>query len=186
MDTEIMTNEAKTTDPNPLAQWLQTLNFLEAVPNEAHEDDTIYLIKQYARLQTSSLKQLQRDYKNLFEQECPPKMKRNDVILALLRHIQDDLHKRLDPRSIPNHMTGIDFNEDALKNWSRGRATRLIPGTVIERDYRGQTYVVYCRDGYYEYNQKRYSSLSEISTEIAGYVFSGPAFFTTRSRMYVL
>lgn len=175
-----------TNDTNPLAQWLQTLNFLEVTPNEAHEDDTIYLIKQYARLQISSFKQLQRDYKDVFGQECPVKMKRNDMILALLGHIQEDLYKILNPHSIPNHMTEIDFNEDALKNWSRGRATRLVPGTVIERDYRGQTYVVYCRDGYYEYNQKRYSSLSEISTEIAGYVFSGPAFFTTRSRMYVL
>ena len=170
---------------NPLAQWLQTLNFFEATPNEAHEDDTIYLIKQYARLQISSLKQLQRDYKDVFGQECPTKMKRNDVILALLAHIQDELYKPLDPRTIPNHMTRIDFNEDALKHVSRGRATRLVPGTVIERDYQGQTYVVYCRDGYYEYNQKRYSSLSSIATEIAGYV-SGPVFFTSKSRMYLL
>jgi hypothetical protein len=53
---------------NPLAPWLQTLNFFEATPNEAHLDDTVYLIKQYARLQISSLQQLRRDYKDLFGQ----------------------------------------------------------------------------------------------------------------------
>jgi hypothetical protein len=83
-------------------------------------------------------------------------------------------------------MTGIDFNEDALKHVSRGRATRLVPGTVIERDYQGQTYVIFCRDGYYEYNQKRYSSLTTIASEIVGFKFSGPLFFTRKSRMYAL
>jgi hypothetical protein len=170
----------------PLVPWLQTLNFFEATPNEAHLDDTVYLIKQYARLQISSLKQLQRDYKDLFGQECPTKMKRNDVILALLGRIQEDLYKQLDPNTLPNHMTGIDFNEDALKHVSRGRATRLVPGTVIERDYQGQTYVIFCRDGYYEYNQKRYSSLTTIASEIVGFKFSGPLFFTRKSRMYAL
>lgn len=115
-----MTTAPESTEKNPLAQWLQTLNFLEVTPNEAHLDDTVYLIKQYARLQISSLKQLQRDYKDVFGQECPAKMKRNDVILALLAHIQDDLYKMLDPRTIPNHMTEIDFNEDRLKHYSRG------------------------------------------------------------------
>jgi hypothetical protein len=181
-----MTNTPKTADPNPLEQWLQTLNFFEATPNDAHLDDTVYLIKQYARLQISSFKQLQRDYKDLFGQECPPKMKRNDVILALLGRIQEELYQQLDPNTLPNHMTGIDFNEDALKNMSRAKIVRLVPGTVIERDYKGQTYVVFCRDGYYEYNQKYYKSLSDISEEIAGYKFSGPAFFSVRSRMYLL
>ena len=64
MDTK--QNGVRNEGHNPLAQWLQTLNFLEVTPNEAHEDDTIYLIKQYARLQISSLKQLQRDYKDVF------------------------------------------------------------------------------------------------------------------------
>jgi hypothetical protein len=137
-------------------------------------------------MQISSLQQLRRDYKDVFEQECPAKMKHNEVILALLGHIQDELYKPLDPSTLPNHMTGIDFNEDALKNVSRGRATRLVPGTVIERDYQGQTYVVFCRDGYYEYNQKRYSSLAKISSEIVGFKFSGPLFFTRKSRMYAL
>ena len=185
MDTDIK-NGVGNDEQNPLAEWLQTLNFFEATPNEAHLDDTVYLIKQYARLQISSLKQLQRDYKDVFGQECPAKMKRNEVILALLAHIQDDLYKPLDPRTIPNHMTEIDFNEDRLKHYSRGRAARLIPGTVIERDYHGQTYVVYCRDGYYEYNQKRYNSLSDVTKEITGYQFSGTVFFTRKSRMYVL
>jgi hypothetical protein len=179
-------NGAAKAGQNPMEQWLQTLNFFEATPNEAHLDDTVYLIKQYARLQISSLKQLQRDYKDLFGQECPPKMKRNDVILALLGRIQEDLYQQLDPNTLPNHMTGIDFNEDALKHVSRGRATRLVPGTVIERDYQGKTYVVFCRDGYYEYNQKRYGCLSDISEEITGYKFSGPLFFTRKSRMYLL
>lgn len=46
MDTDIK-NGVGNDRQNPLAEWLQTLNFLEATPNEAHEDDTIYLIKQY-------------------------------------------------------------------------------------------------------------------------------------------
>ncbi len=179
-------NGAGNDGQSQLAQWLQTLNFLEATPNEAHEDDTIYLIKQYARLQISSLKQLRRDYQEMLGKVCPDKMTRNQIILELLGHIQEELYKTLDPHTIPNHMTGIDFNEDVMKHCSRGRATRLKEGTVIERNYNGETYVVYCRKGYYEYQQKQYNSLTKIATEIVGFKFSGPAFFSRKARMYSL
>lgn len=185
MDTDSK-NRVGNDGQNPLAQWLQTLNFFDATPNEAHLDDTVYLIKQYARLQISSLKQLRRDYRDMFDAPCAENMARNKIILAMLERLQEELFDPLDPRTIPNHMNGIDFNEDRMKHYSRGHAARLIPGTVIERDYQGQTYVVYCRDGYYEYNQKRYNSLTEITIEITGYRFSGTKFFTRRSRMYLL
>ena len=61
-----------------------------------------------------------------------------------------------------------------------------MPGSVLEREYHGETYVVYCRFGYYEYSRKKYSNLTTIAREITGTVCSGPNFFSIKTRMYML
>ncbi|MEZ0191361.1 DUF2924 domain-containing protein [Ralstonia solanacearum] len=64
----------------------------------------------------------------------------------------------------------------------RGELVRLAPGTVLTRDFMGQTHrVVAMSNGEFEYNGKPYSSLTAIACEIAGTRWSGPAFFGLRN-----
>ena len=57
----------------------------------------------------------------------------------------------------------------------------MAPGTVLTRDFMGQTHcVVAMPNGEFEYNGKPYSSLTAIACEIAGTRWSGPAFFGLR------
>jgi len=60
----------------------------------------------------------------------------------------------------------------------RDRELRLVPGTVLTREYRGvEHHVAVAQDGQYEYQGRRYPSLSMIAREITGTRWSGPLFF---------
>ncbi|QTD44398.1 DUF2924 domain-containing protein [Ottowia testudinis] len=63
----------------------------------------------------------------------------------------------------------------------RGELVRLAPGTVLTREFMGQTHrVVAMPDGQFEYGGKPYTSLTAIATSISGSRWSGPAFFGLR------
>ena len=53
----------------------------------------------------------------------------------------------------------------------------LRPGNRLVRRWRGRTYVVEVTDGGLIYEEKRYSSLSVIASQITGTRWSGPKFF---------
>ena len=58
------------------------------------------------------------------------------------------------------------------------RDIRPVPGTVITREYQGQMHrVVVGTDGQYEFQGRRYPTLSMIAREITGTRWSGPLFF---------
>ena len=58
------------------------------------------------------------------------------------------------------------------------RDIRPIPGTVITREYQGKMHhVTVGSDGQYEFEGRRYPSLSYIAREITGTRWSGPLFF---------
>ena len=54
---------------------------------------------------------------------------------------------------------------------------RPLPGTVLEREYKGQTIIVKVREDGFEYNGRRYRSLSAIAKEITGTKWNGYLFF---------
>ncbi|MCK9532519.1 MAG: DUF2924 domain-containing protein [Gammaproteobacteria bacterium] len=58
------------------------------------------------------------------------------------------------------------------------RDIRLMPGTVLTREYQGIEHrVTVAQDGQYEFEGRRYRSLSMIAREITGTRWSGPVFF---------
>ena len=82
--------------------------------------------------------------------------------------IRPDLRKQL-----------IRIGADQSKLSSR-RTTdvRLVPGTVLVREYHEQEHrVTALADGRYEYEGQQYKSLSAVARQIAGCPWSGPVFF---------
>jgi hypothetical protein len=51
------------------------------------------------------------------------------------------------------------------------------PGTLLTREFKGQTFVVKVLADGFEYEDRRYSSLSAVATEIAGSRWNGLLFF---------
>ncbi len=63
----------------------------------------------------------------------------------------------------------------------RGELVRLAPGTLLTREFRGQTHrVLAMPNSQFDYNGKPYSSLTAIAYDITGTRWSGPAFFGLR------
>jgi hypothetical protein len=66
---------------------------------------------------------------------------------------------------------------------STDRDYRLpIPGTTIHKKYKDQTYTVLVLNGNFEFQNKRYKSLSAIAKEITGSHWNGFQFFGLEKR----
>ena len=171
----------------PLQEWIDVLHVFEDDVEEADKgDDALYLIKQYARLQLSSISQLRADYKMLLQKKCTPDLLRDEVILSILGKLQSKLHEPNTPENFPDDMDPLDYNTERLEKASRGCITRLVDGTIIERTYGHKIYVIHCRKGFYEYRGEYYNSLTEVARLITGTLCSGPAFFNRKSKIYVV
>lgn len=62
------------------------------------------------------------------------------------------------------------------------KPTCLSTGTILRREWRGGTYKVTVLSDGYEYEGKRFKSLSRIAREITGTNWNGHAFFGLRKR----
>jgi hypothetical protein len=56
------------------------------------------------------------------------------------------------------------------------------PGTQLIRSWQGKTHTVTVQESGYQYNGRRYRSLSEIARHITGTQWSGPLFFGLKPR----
>ena len=65
---------------------------------------------------------------------------------------------------------------------SLARAPLLKPGTRLLREWQGRTHTVIVLEDGFEYDGKRYESLTQIARLITGTHWSGPRFFGLRAR----
>jgi hypothetical protein len=59
----------------------------------------------------------------------------------------------------------------------KSSTTAYRPGTRLVREWRGQLYEVTVQEDGYRWNDRLYSNLTQIATEITGTKWSGPRFF---------
>lgn len=82
------------------------------------------------------------------------------------------------PPAIRRRLVGLSNNPLAsMADLSIARSTRLKPGATLLRDWHGETHAVIVCDVGFEYQGRRYASLSEIARTITGAHWSGPRFF---------
>ena len=65
---------------------------------------------------------------------------------------------------------------------SSPRDLSIKPGTRLVREWQGKTYHVLVLDTGFEFDNRRYNSLSHIAREITGVHWSGPRFFGLKKR----
>lgn len=71
----------------------------------------------------------------------------------------------------------IGETQSAIKQ-RRTRDIRIVPGTVLIREYDAREHrVTALADGVFEYEGRRYKSLSAVARSITGSQWSGPVFF---------
>ena len=92
--------------------------------------------------------------------------------------LQEIEFRTVDPQLLERNARRIQALIETGKAPKRDRELRLVPGTVLTREYRGiEHHVAVTQDGQYAYQGRRYPSLSMIAREITGTRWSGPLFF---------
>lgn len=133
-------------------------------------------LSQIARLPQMSAPELRVLWQELFD-NTPPHINKAYLQRRLAYRIQElalggdeAVDKRLDA------LDKQKVTDRAMQKSSR--YMKIAPGTRLLREYKGvEHHVTALADGQFEYNGKRYASLSKLACEITGTWMSGPAFF---------
>jgi hypothetical protein len=96
--------------------------------------------------------------------------------------LQEIEFRKVDPNLLERNKRHIKALVETGKARKLDRDIRLMPGTVLTREYQGIEHrVTVAQDGQYEFEGRRYPSLSMIAREITGTRWSGPLFFGVKA-----
>lgn len=126
-----------------------------------------------------SLADLRSDWRRLYRLSPPKRLSRDLLIRGIAYRLQEQSSGGLS-RNILNQLVTRD-DQTQIKTEPQPRTSAPItlkPGTRLVREWRGQTLsVLVSADGCFDWNGKRYASLSMIAREVTGAHWSGPRFF---------
>ena len=130
-----------------------------------------------AQLPTMNRKELQQQWRELFDQEPNPVLRRDVMVPFLAYRAQEKAFGGLKESTVRM------LRELALGVASDIKATyRPKTGTRFVREHNGTLHEVTVLDDGFEYAGQSYRSLTEIATAITGTKWSGPAFFGLKRR----
>lgn len=139
-----------------------------------------------AALPNTPFPELKRLWAQLFETAMPTH-NRSYIERRIAYRLQELELAKTNPQLLTSNQRRVDALLEQTKpaakaiKAGRGELVRLAPGTVLTREFMGQTHrVVALPDGQFEYGGKPYNSLTAIANEISGSRWSGPAFFGLR------
>jgi len=136
------------------------------------------LDQQLEELRNCSSSALRQQWRQIFRSvapDMPPDLMRR----AIAWRLQERVHGGLAPSTMK---TITALQTSLARDGGMVVAPSLKPGTRLVREWHGQTYHVLVCDEGYEYDGRRYRSLSQIAREITGAAWSGPRFFGLKSR----
>ncbi|MFA5592695.1 MAG: DUF2924 domain-containing protein [Micavibrio sp.] len=133
--------------------------------------DTV--LKQITALASMDIATLKATWRDLYKTE-PPKFNRANIERRLAYRIQEIAYGGL-PAEIKAQITQMRRQMEAGTRQKDNLGPP--PSTVLVREYQGIEHRVTVLDGGFEYQGRRYSSLSVIARAITGTQWSGPLFF---------
>lgn len=123
------------------------------------------------QLAAMALPKLRRAWRGLYRTEAP-QSSADLIARALAWAIEERTHGGLDPAVV---------RELVRRHAATGRGgagePRLKPGTRLARDWGDRRHVVLVEPNAYVFEERRYTSLSQIAKAITGAHWSGPRFF---------
>ncbi len=150
--------------------------------------------EQIEALKHMTVRQLRERYQKVFGQESRSNHKQflfRRIAWRLQAQAEGGLSERARRRALEiaddNELRirapkGFDFDEAATRSAYQTVAAdpdprRPLPGAVLEREYKGRTITVRVFPNDFEFNGKRYRSLSAIAKEVTGTKWNGYLFF---------
>jgi hypothetical protein len=137
---------------------------------------------QIARLPQLSMDEIKALWRKLYGRENPTHNRRF-LERRIAYKLQENAFRTVDQSQLlERNARRIQALIETGKAPKRDRELRLLAGTVLTREYRGvEHHVAVTQDGQYEYQGRRYPSLSMIAREITGTRWSGPLFFGVKA-----
>ena len=106
----------------------------------------------------------------------PPRITRDLLLLGVAWKIQEQAHGGFDAAT-KRQLADLAKTLERDGDLSASRSARIKPGAKLVREWGGRTYTVTVVDDGYDWNGRRWRSLSVIAREITGTQWSGPRFF---------
>jgi hypothetical protein len=144
----------------------------------------ISLNAEIAHLRDLDLKGLRARWKSVFRRDPPLHLSRHLLFAVLAYRLQADELGDLAPESarllkqIATSRPTIDVVR--LTSAFDRRRAELKPGTILMREWSGQSYRVMVLDDGFGWNGQSYDSLSKVAFAITGTNWNGPRFFGLR------
>ena len=135
--------------------------------------DTIKEIADLADMKSLELKERWRRFNRA---EPPPKISRDLLLRASAYQIQEEEFGGLS-RAAKRRLHSLAQKMGRGGSPSFDFAPSLKPGAKLIREWCGKTYSVIAIEGGFDFEGRRYPSLSKIAREITGTRWSGPRFF---------
>jgi hypothetical protein len=137
----------------------------------------MHLKTRFAALTTMSSAQLREEWVRHFDCDAP--LLPDPLLQRMIGHrLQEKRHGSLPAMVIRELMRSGDEGGEPFK----AAAIEIRPGTRFMREWHGRTISVEAVDGGFQWNERRYPSLSAIAREVTGAHWSGPRFFGVTSR----
>lgn len=126
-----------------------------------------------------SLSDLRSDWRRLYRLPPPKRLSRDLLIRGIAYRLQEQSYGGSSKSILNQLLPSADDTQTKTEPQSKIPALiTLKPGTRLVREWRGQTLsVLVADDGVFDWNGKRYASLSMIAREATGAHWSGPRFF---------
>ena len=147
----------------------------------AGRPDMVAVQDELARLAGLPGHRLRIEWRRQFRSEPPAGMSRDLLLRAVTYKVQEHLHGGLNQaaKKMLRNLAAQIATEGADSALSL--APTIKPGARLVRDWRGQSHSVLVLVDGFEYQGRRYRSLTEIARQITGAHWSGPRFFGVAS-----
>lgn len=140
---------------------------------------TDHVLARVLALKTTPIPELKKLWNDLFD-TAPPPYNRRFLENRLAYRLQELAYGGLKP-GVAKRLERLGEQLDPGKKKSRRADERPIAGTRLIREWQGKPHEVIVQGDHFEYQGKRYNSLSSVARAITGTVWNGPMFFGLRA-----
>lgn len=140
--------------------------------------DNPRVVREAEHIEQLSAAEARAHYKEKYGRDPAPGLTPKLVRSILAYRLQEEAYGGLDPklrRKLEDY--GRRLMKDPKAKWEVKQ--RLPVGTLLKREWGGETHEVAVEEEGYRYHGTIYSSLSQVAKEITGTRWSGPRFFGT-------
>jgi len=133
------------------------------------------------KLSRTTTHELRMEWRHFYRTNPPRYLSRDALLRGVLYKVQERAYGGLSRRA-ERALHRLTDKAAGLTDVSTDPSRALTPGTRLLRQWRGCTYTVLVQEKGFDYDGRRYRSLTQIAKEITGAHWSGPRFFGLNPR----